>query len=76
MVVMELAVWFFRECEQLFPLEFVNYDSLEGTAGSLKRRIPDFQGGPLGGLRAGGVMAAGVMLLTSRHRSAGTCVSW
>lgn len=47
MFVMELAVQFFPEREQLFALEVGNHHPLPGAAGSLKRCIHEFQDGAL-----------------------------
>lgn len=45
MFLMKLAVQFFAECEQLFPLEVRDRHSLPGAAGALERRIHQFQDG-------------------------------
>lgn len=45
MFLMKLAVRFFTEREQLFPLEVDDRHSLPGAAGALKRRIHQFQDG-------------------------------
>lgn len=58
MVIMEFAVQFFAEREQLFPLEVGNHDTLPAVAGSLKCCIHQFLDGPLAKRLWDGVTAA------------------